>query len=220
VSVLGPFNGWTPSSHRLTKTVEGDWATTVNLCPGRVVYCFDVDGTTWLDPHDDGRTPNGWGSEYSVRNVAPLSEPPSSLRSPRDQVPIRGGAQAFEWNAEETPAATILRPSGEMDRGTVSIFRDALTAATARGRSIVVDLRGIEHMDSSGIYALFEHAESCKQHGGLLVLVAPNAPVQKIIELTGLDDAMPVLASVEVALDLLRARFVSTLVIQTNAEHG
>lgn len=24
----------------------------------------------WLDPGDDGRIPNGWGSEYSVRHVA------------------------------------------------------------------------------------------------------------------------------------------------------
>jgi anti-anti-sigma factor len=220
VSVLDPFNGWTPSSHRLTKTLEGDWVITIRLSPGRVVYYFDVDGTTWLDPQDDGRIPNGWGSEYSVRNVAPISEPPSSLRSLSDQVPIGGGAQVFEWRAEETPEATTLRPSGEMDLGTVSIFRDALTAATVRGRSKVVDMRGIEYMDSCGIHALLEHAESCKQHGGLLVLVAPNAPVQKIIEITGLDDAMPVLASVEVALDLLRARLSSALVIQTNAGNG
>jgi len=27
----------------------------------------------WLDPADEGRVPNGWGSEYSIRHVA--SEP-------------------------------------------------------------------------------------------------------------------------------------------------
>jgi anti-sigma B factor antagonist len=129
----------------------------------------------------------------------------------------RGGAHVFEWRAEETPEATILRPSGEMDLGTVAIFRDALTAATVRGRSIVVDMTGIEYMDSSGIHALLAHGESCKQCGGLLVLVAPNPSVQKIIEITGLDEAMPVFGSVEVALDLLRARLASTLVLQSNA---
>jgi hypothetical protein len=69
VFVLGSFNGWKPSSHPLTKTSEGDWVTTIFLTPGRIVYCFDVDGTAWLDPNDDGRIPNGWGSEYSIREV-------------------------------------------------------------------------------------------------------------------------------------------------------
>ena len=220
VSVVGPFNGWTPSSHRLTKTLEGDWVTTVNLSPGRVVYYFDVDGTIWLDPFDEGRVANGWGSEYSVRNIASSSEPPSALRSPKDQAPIGGGAQVFEWSVEQTPEATILRPSGEMDLGTVSIFRDALTGATVRGRSIVVDMSAIECIDSSGIHALLAYADSRKQHGGLLVLVAPNDTVQKILEIATVDDAMPVLASVEMALDLLRPRLTAALLIETNAENG
>lgn len=70
VALLGPFNGWSPEVHRLTRDPGGDWAITVYLPPGRIVYCFQVDGAHWLDPHDDGRLPNGWGSEYSVRYVA------------------------------------------------------------------------------------------------------------------------------------------------------
>jgi 1,4-alpha-glucan branching enzyme len=84
VSLLGPFNGWTRMAHPLTKTPEGDWAITINLCPGQVVYCFDVDGTPCLDPHDDGRIPNGSGSEYSVRTVSPIPASWKSVRSPRD----------------------------------------------------------------------------------------------------------------------------------------
>jgi hypothetical protein len=37
--------------------------------PGRIVYGFDVDGIFWLDPSDEARLPNGWGSEYSIRFV-------------------------------------------------------------------------------------------------------------------------------------------------------
>ena len=39
------------------------------LSPGRAVYLFSVDGVMWLDPEDDDRIPNGWGSEYSIRLV-------------------------------------------------------------------------------------------------------------------------------------------------------
>lgn len=60
-----------PHAHPLTRQANGDWATTVYLPPDRVVYCFYVDGVFWLDPEDDERVPNSWGSEYSVRHVRP-----------------------------------------------------------------------------------------------------------------------------------------------------
>ena len=69
VSLIGPFNGWTPRVHPLAKAGDYWWTITVYVPAGRVVYLFEVDGITWLDPQDDGRIPNGWGSEYSVRNI-------------------------------------------------------------------------------------------------------------------------------------------------------
>lgn len=84
VSVAGAFNGWSSTSHPLGKGPDGDWVATVYLPPGRVLYYFCVDGATWLDPLDEGRVPNAWGSEYSVRYVreasrgAPSPIPPSA----------------------------------------------------------------------------------------------------------------------------------------------
>jgi len=70
VSVIGSFNGWNPAVHRLQRAANDEWTVTVYLTPGRAVYCFSVDGVMWLDPADEGRVPNGWGSEYSVRHIA------------------------------------------------------------------------------------------------------------------------------------------------------
>jgi 1,4-alpha-glucan branching enzyme len=69
VSLVGSFNGWDPAVHPMWRSGDDDWTITVYLCPGRSVYLFSVDGVGWLDPADDGRIPNGWGSEYSVRQV-------------------------------------------------------------------------------------------------------------------------------------------------------
>jgi 1,4-alpha-glucan branching enzyme len=44
VAVVGPFNGWDAAAQGLTKTPGGDWRITVFLPPGRVVYCFSIDG--------------------------------------------------------------------------------------------------------------------------------------------------------------------------------
>ena len=73
VSVVGSFNGWNPAAHRLRRAADDVWTITVYLAPGRAVYLFSVDGVIWLDPEDEGRLPNGWGSEYSVRHV--VAEP-------------------------------------------------------------------------------------------------------------------------------------------------
>ena len=69
VAVVGSFNGWDRAAHQLGRTPDDDWTIIVYLPPGRVVYCFDVDGTYWLDPCADERIPNGRGSHYSVRYI-------------------------------------------------------------------------------------------------------------------------------------------------------
>ena len=53
----------------LSPAARGDWTISIYLPPGRVVYHFDVDGGVWLNPNDDRRMRNAWGSEYSVRHV-------------------------------------------------------------------------------------------------------------------------------------------------------
>ena len=69
MAVVGPFNGWNPAVHAMNRRADGDWTVTIYLPPGRLVYLFNVDGEYWLDPNDDERMPNSWGSEYSVRHV-------------------------------------------------------------------------------------------------------------------------------------------------------
>jgi 1,4-alpha-glucan branching enzyme len=69
VSLVGSFNAWGSTAHPLQRLDDQTWAITVYLSPGRVVYMFCVDSAMWLDPMDEGRIPNGWGSEYSIRHV-------------------------------------------------------------------------------------------------------------------------------------------------------
>ncbi len=80
VAVRGSFNGWSADEHVLRKSLDGEWRVTVYLCPSRIIYYFDVDGVPWLDPDDDGRVPNGWGSEHSVRRVGEAPPAPPTAR--------------------------------------------------------------------------------------------------------------------------------------------
>ena len=50
VSLIGPFNRWTPNVHPLARAGDYWWTITLYFPPGRrIVYCFDVDGAIWFD---------------------------------------------------------------------------------------------------------------------------------------------------------------------------
>jgi 1,4-alpha-glucan branching enzyme len=69
VALVGPFNQWDTSVHRLTLEPDGCWTTSLSLAPGEHPYMFMVDGVPWNDLEDDGRVPCEWGGQYSLRVV-------------------------------------------------------------------------------------------------------------------------------------------------------
>ncbi len=107
IAILGHFNGWNPKIHLLTKTPAGYWVIKIYLPPGRTVYCFDVDGAYWLDPNDEGRIPNGWGSEYSVRYVRGLNPDPPIKRGAENQLIMREREETSALEPREGVSATI-----------------------------------------------------------------------------------------------------------------
>lgn len=91
VAVVGSFNGWSHEAHPMTRTAAGDWTATIYLPPGRILYFFDVDGELWLDPRDEGRLPNAWGSEYSVKHIV-VSERTRPTASRDSAMPLVQGS--------------------------------------------------------------------------------------------------------------------------------
>jgi anti-sigma B factor antagonist len=53
--------------------------------------------------------------------------------------------------ADGTPVVTAV---GEIDMSNADKFRDALGQAAADGGRLVVDLTGVEYLDSAGVHAL------------------------------------------------------------------
>jgi 1,4-alpha-glucan branching enzyme len=69
VALVGSFNRWDTSVHRLTRQPDQWWTISLTLVPGEYPYLFIVDGAPWNDLDDDGRAPCEWGGEYSLRRV-------------------------------------------------------------------------------------------------------------------------------------------------------
>ena len=54
VVLVGDFNAWDPTTHPLTRRIDGGWSTLVELPHGHHRYQFLVDGTPRLDPRGQG----------------------------------------------------------------------------------------------------------------------------------------------------------------------
>ena len=88
----------------------------------------------------------------------------------------------------------IVQPHGELDLATVETLRAALDGIEDAGR-LVLDLRGLSFIDSTGLRLLVALHQRAQRDGFQLTLVAPAAPADKAIRLSGLDQALPFVAA-------------------------
>jgi 1,4-alpha-glucan branching enzyme len=67
VALAGEFNGWNTTADPMTRQADGTWTLTKKLEPGRYMYKFVLDGTTWKeDPAAKETTDDGYGGKNSV----------------------------------------------------------------------------------------------------------------------------------------------------------
>jgi len=57
--------------------------------------------------------------------------------------------------------------------------------------SLVLDLRGVTFMDSTGLHAVLLARDECAKRGCRFALVRGSAQVQRLFELSGLTDQLP-----------------------------
>jgi anti-anti-sigma factor len=108
---------------------------------------------------------------------------------------------------EEHDDVVVARVAGEIDISNVGPARRELAAGvpgTARG--LVVDLSDTLHLDSSGVYLLFELARTLERRRQRICVVAPpTAPSTRVLFITGFDKVMPFTETVEEGLEQVRA---------------
>ncbi len=97
--------------------------------------------------------------------------------------------EEFSISATERDGALHVSLRGELDLATAPELEELLDARLGAGQEVVVDLRGLQFMDSSGVRVLVAGHAQASRAGTRLALVRPEpgSPVAKIIEVSGLD---------------------------------
>ena len=93
----------------------------------------------------------------------------------------------FDIATQRTGGALIVAPDGEIDLATVVIVREAVDRDYERGDDLVIDLRHVGFMDTSGLRYLLELNDRAQQEGFALRLVRGPRPIQRVFEVSGLE---------------------------------
>ena len=88
---------------------------------------------------------------------------------------------------DEVAGRTVLAVAGEIDTQTSDELRAAVDELDVSHRTLVLDLHGVEFVDSSGLGALLGIKKQQERAGGRLLLARLSAPVARIIEITRMD---------------------------------
>src|SRR4051794_35586988 len=93
----------------------------------------------------------------------------------------------FRCEVERRDGTVYVRPSGDLDMGTVPALEERLKASRGDGaRRIVVDLRGLSFMDSTGLTMVTRWNNESRRDGFDFALIAGPERVQRLFDLTSL----------------------------------
>ena len=104
----------------------------------------------------------------------------------------------MEIEVDSRDGVAVLHLKGRLDLVSASALRSAVEQAE---KSVVVDLGGVEFIDSSGVGALVAGLKHARQRGGELRIAAAGEQVQMVLQLTNINRILRPYESVEAALD-------------------
>jgi anti-sigma B factor antagonist len=95
----------------------------------------------------------------------------------------------------------VLSVHGEVDVYTAPQFREQLIQLVDQGKhQIVVDLEGVEFLDSTGLGVLVGGLKRVRSQDGDLALVCTQRRILKVLEITGLTKVFDIHDSVDAAV--------------------
>jgi anti-anti-sigma factor len=107
----------------------------------------------------------------------------------------RAEFEPFRCEVEPHRASVSVRPVGELDLATAPIVDAQLAELVTAGfTSLVLDLRELRFLDSTGLRLLLSWRTKSRDQGVDLTVIQGPAPVQRVIDVAGVTHLLPLSA--------------------------
>lgn len=97
---------------------------------------------------------------------------------------------AFHVNARIERNRVIVTPRGELDLATVPRLEIELVHARSTGRAVVVDLRQLTFMDSTGLHLLMRFDADARSLGQSFAIIDGEGPIARLLTIVGVRDRL------------------------------
>lgn len=114
-------------------------------------------------------------------------------------------AGPFRCTFQPLGGIICLALSGDLDLASVATFRAHLAMTARDTEGLLLDLRDLRYLDSTGINALLDTYRASGPFGRRIALVGVSPNVRRILSVLNLQPLMPEFVSVEDALAYLCA---------------
>ena len=99
---------------------------------------------------------------------------------------------SFGIQVIRNPGATRIAPTGELDIATTPALEQAIADATGEpGAALVLDLRELTFMDSTGLRTLAQTNARAEDEGFTLSIVRGPRQIERVLEISGLGALLP-----------------------------
>ncbi|MGH2877027.1 MAG: STAS domain-containing protein [Solirubrobacteraceae bacterium] len=114
------------------------------------------------------------------------------LQTPVEQGSPTPASPVLRIEVVPQPTSVRVAPVGELDLSNANHLRDRLDELIKAGSTcLVLDLRELEFMDSTGLALIIETNRACRQDGCQLSIIQGPGQVKRLFEITGLLDQLP-----------------------------
>ena len=99
----------------------------------------------------------------------------------------------FRLEVRSAGRATVIGVSGELDLASSPALQEELDrVAASDSEMLIIDLRGLDFMDSTGLSVLVRAHQRAEEQGRQLAMVKGPQQVQRLLSLTGVADRLTV----------------------------
>ena len=112
------------------------------------------------------------------------------------------GGVFLHTQVKDVGGMKVVELEGEIDLSTAAVFKETVYEVIESGHTdLVIDLSGLEFMDSTGLGVLVAALKKTTTEGGSIRLICDKRNILKVFTITGLDKVFSIYDNLQRCLD-------------------